>query len=101
MEVTRPSDRTIVLTRSFAASRQKVFDALTMQDQVPRWFQPTQMALVTYEADFKAGGTFRYVSQRPGGTRMEMRGDYEEVDPPHGWVHTETYDFSPLRLVTD
>jgi uncharacterized protein YndB with AHSA1/START domain len=99
MQVTKPSDRNIVLTRTFAAPRQKVFDALTKPDRVLLWFQPKQMSLVTCEADLRAGGTFRYVFQRPSGTRIEMRGVYEEVDPPHRWVHTETYDFSPLTLL--
>src|SRR6266436_8074997 len=97
-QVTKPSDRNIVLTRTFAAPRQNVFDALTKPDRVPRWFQPKQMSLVTYEADFRTGGTFRYVFQRPSGTKIEMRGVYKKVDPPHRWVHTETYDFSPLTL---
>ena len=99
MQITKPSDRNIVLTRTFAAPRQKVFEALTKPDQVPRWFQPKQMSLVTYEADLRAGGTFRYVFQRPSGTKMEMHGVYREIDPPHRWVHTETYDFSPLSLL--
>jgi uncharacterized protein YndB with AHSA1/START domain len=57
------------------------------------------MSLVTFEAELRAGGAFRYVFQRPSGARLEMRGVYEEVDPPHRWVHTETYDFSPLTLL--
>ena len=99
MQVTKPSDRKIVLTRTFDAPRQKVFNALTKPDHVPRWFQPKQMSLVTYQADFRAGGTFRYVFQRPSGRKIEMRGDYTEVDPPRRWVHQETYDFSPLKLL--
>ena len=54
-------DRNIVLTRTFASPLHKVFDTLTKPDQVPRWFQPKQMSLLTYEADLRAGGTFRYV----------------------------------------
>jgi SAM-dependent methyltransferase/uncharacterized protein YndB with AHSA1/START domain len=99
MEVTKPTDQTIVLTMSFTAARKKVFDALTRQDQVPLWFQPSRMSLVTYETHLRAGGAYRYVFQRPSGARMEMRGVYQEVDPPHRWVHTETYDFSPLQLL--
>jgi uncharacterized protein YndB with AHSA1/START domain len=99
MQVTKPSDRNIVLTRTFAARRDQVFDALTRPDQVPRWFQPKRMSLVTYEADVRVGGTFRYIFERPSGTRIEMRGVYKEVDAPHRWVHTETYDFSPLTLL--
>jgi uncharacterized protein YndB with AHSA1/START domain len=99
IQVTKPSDRTIVVTRTFAAPRQKVFDTLTKPDQVPRWFQPKQMPLLTYEADLRAGGAFRYVFRRPSGARIEMRGVYKEIDPPHRWVHTETDDFSPLALL--
>jgi len=99
MQITKPSDRSIVITGTFAAPRQRVFDALTKPDQVPRWFQPKQMALVTYEANLKAGGAFCYVFQRPSGTKIEMSGVYQEVDPPHHWVHTESYDFSPLTLL--
>jgi len=99
MQVTKPSDQNIVLTRTFAAPRQKVFDALTKPDQVPRWFQPKQMSLVAYESDLRAGGTFRYVFQRPSGKKIEMRGVYKEVDSPHRYVRTETYDFSPLELL--
>jgi uncharacterized protein YndB with AHSA1/START domain len=99
MQITKPSDGSIVITRTFAAPRQRVFDALTKPDQVPRWFQPKQMSLVTYEADLKAGGAFRYIFKRPSGAKIEMSGVYQEVDPPYHWVYTETYDFSPLTLL--
>jgi uncharacterized protein YndB with AHSA1/START domain len=99
MQLVKPSGQEIVLTRSFAASRQKVFDALTKPDQVPRWFQPKHMSLASYECDLIAGGTFRYVFQRPGGAKLEMRGVYQEVDLPNRWVYTETYDFSSLALL--
>src|SRR5437899_6077668 len=83
----------------FAAPRQKVFDALTRADQVPRWFQPKQMSLVSYEADLRVGGSFRYIFQRPSGTRLEMGGVYRELAAPHRWVYTEKYSFSPLTLL--
>ena len=96
MQITKPSDREIVLTRPFAAPRQKVFQALTGQDQIPRWFQPSRMSLASYEVDFKPGGAARYVFQRPNGRRMEMRHLYKEANPPKRWDYTESYDFSPL-----
>jgi uncharacterized protein YndB with AHSA1/START domain len=99
MQVTKQSDRNIVVTRTFNAPRQKVFDALTEPEQIPRWFAPKQMSLVSYESDLKDGGSFRYVFQRPSGKKIEMRGEYREVDPPHRWVHTEGYDFSPITLL--
>ena len=98
-QIAKPSDREIVITRAFAAPPQKVFDAMTKPDEVPRWFESTRMTLERYEADVKAGGAFRYVFRRPSGAKLEMRGVFEQVDAPRRWVHTETYDFSPLRLL--
>lgn len=98
MQVTKPSDRETAITRTFAAPRRKVFDALTQSDRVPLWFQPAQMSLVIYEADLKTGGTARYVFRRPSGKEIEMRHVYKEVEAPRRWVHVESYDFSPLQL---
>jgi uncharacterized protein YndB with AHSA1/START domain len=97
-EVTRPSSREIVLTRAFIAPRQAVFDALTQADHLLRWMKPTRMSLVTCEVDLRAGGSFRYVFERPTGTRIEVRGAYLSVDPPRRFVYAESYDFSPLKL---
>ena len=98
MQATRPSDREIVLTRTFAAPRQAVFDALTQTNHLVRWMQPTTMPLVTCAVDLRAGGSFRYVFQRSSGARIEVRGAYQSVDPPRLLVYTETYDFSPLEV---
>jgi len=99
MQATKPSDREIVLTRTFAAPRQSVFDALTQANHLVHWMRPTNMSLVTCEVDLRAGGSFRYVFQRPRGARIEVRGAYETVDPPRQFVYTETYDFSPLKVL--
>ena len=99
MQATKPSDREIVLTRTFAAPRQAVFDALTQPNQIVQWMKPTHMSLVTCEVDLRAGGSLRYVFQRPGGTKIEVRGIYETVDPPRQFRYTETYDFSPLKVL--
>ena len=60
--------------------------------------KPTAMALVTCEIDLRAGGSLRYVFERPNGRKIEVRGTYEVVDPPRQFTYTETYDFSPLRV---
>jgi uncharacterized protein YndB with AHSA1/START domain len=99
MQISKPSDRTIVVKRTFAAARQQVFDALTRTEEVQRWFQPDRMALERYESDLRPGGTYRYVFRRPNGRKIEMRGVYREVDGPRSWTRSETYDFSPLELL--
>jgi uncharacterized protein YndB with AHSA1/START domain len=98
-QIAKPSDREIVITRAFAAPRQRVFDAMTKADEVPRWFETARMTLEKYEAEVKPGGSFRYVFRRPSGAKLEMSGMFEQVDAPRRWAHTEVYDFSPLRLL--
>jgi uncharacterized protein YndB with AHSA1/START domain len=98
MQVTKPSDREIVLSRSFAAPRQAVFDALTQKNHLVQWMKPTNFSLVSCDVDLRAGGSFRYVYQRATGKRIEVRGVYQTVDPPNRFEYVETYDFSPLQL---
>jgi len=98
MQATKPSDRETVLTRTFAAPRQKVFDALTQANHIVQWMKPSNFSLVACDVDLRVGGSFRYVYQRASGARIEVRGAYKRVDPPSRFEYTETYDFSPLQL---
>lgn len=83
-------DRDIVITREFAASRQRVFDAHTKPELLKRWFGPHGWRLVVCEIDLRLGGTWHYVLHGPGGEEMALRGAYLEIDPPHRLVMTET-----------
>jgi uncharacterized protein YndB with AHSA1/START domain len=98
MLVTKPSDREIVLSRSFSAARQTVFDALTQKNHLVQWMTPTSFSLVSCDVDLRAGGSFRHVYQRASGKKIEVRGVYTTVDPPNRLEYIETYDFSPLQL---
>lgn len=99
MKATKPSDTTIVLTRTFAAPRETVFAALTRPEHLRQWMHTTERALVACEVDLCVGGALRYVYQRSNGGKLEVRGVYQTVDPPRGFVYEESYDFSPLRLL--
>lgn len=99
MQATKPSDTEILLTQTFAAPRETVFAALTKVEHLGAWMRSTAMALVSCEVDLRAGGCLRYVFERPNGRKIEVRGTFEAVDPPHRFVYTETYDFSPLKVL--
>lgn len=98
MHVEQPSDRETVLARTFPAPRQIVFDAMTQPEHIIHWMAATGMSLAQCEVDPRAGGALRYVFQRGNGRRIEVRGVFEQVDPPHGFVYLESYDFSPLEV---
>jgi uncharacterized protein YndB with AHSA1/START domain len=93
LKVTTPTDREIVLTRVFNASRDLMFDALTKPELLKRWFfGPPGWTLAVCETDLKVGGAYRYVWRGPDGTDMGMRGIYREVVAPERVVATELFD---------
>lgn len=99
LQVTTPSDREVVMTRVFDASRQMVFDAFTKPELLKRWFGPRGWSLVECEVDLRVGGGFRFVMRGPDGRDMGMRGVYREIAAPDRSVHVESFDDFPGESV--
>jgi uncharacterized protein YndB with AHSA1/START domain len=98
VQITRTSDRDIEVAGTFAVARPVLFEAITQPEHLAHWMSAGAMALAEAQVDPRAGGSFRYVFQRPNGKRIEVRGAYRAFDPPRGFVYLETYDFSPLQI---
>ena len=98
VHVTKPGDRDIEVVGVFAVPRQPLFEALTRPEHLAHWMSAGGMTLAETHVDGRAGGSFRYVFQRPNGKKIEVRGAYTAFDPPSGYAYVETYDFSPLRI---
>ncbi|MBN2623576.1 MAG: TIGR03086 family protein [Acidimicrobiales bacterium] len=90
--VTTPSDTEIVISRVFAAPRDRVFDALTIAELLVRWHGAQGWQLAVCEVDLRVGGRWRFVSRGPGGATMGTSGVYREVERPSRLVHTEVAD---------
>jgi uncharacterized protein YndB with AHSA1/START domain len=94
LQVTTPSDREIVLTRTFDAPRRLVFGAMGKPELLKRWLLgPPGWSMVECESNLKVGGAFRHVWRRDDGTEMSMHGVYREVVPPERIVRTESFTF--------
>ena len=98
MRVSRKAEQDIEVAGTFAVPRAVLFDAITRPEHLPHWMSAGGMSLAETHADGRAGGSFRYVFQRPSGKKIEVRGAYSAFDPPNGFAYVETYDFSPLRI---
>ena len=98
MLASRPSDTTIVLTRTFAAPRDVVFVTLTRPEHLRQWMHSNSMTLETCDVDLRVGGSLRYVYRRASGRTLEVRGVYEAVEPPRRLAYRESYDFSQLVI---
>ena len=92
LQITTPSDREIVMTRSFNAPRQLVFDAWTKPELVRQWLLgPDGWTMPVCEIDLRVGGHYRWVWQK-GDTRMGISGVYREIVAPERIVNTEKFD---------
>lgn len=80
--VTIPSERAILITRTFDAPRALVFETWTKPEHVARWWDPGRVPLAVCEIDLRPGGAFRFVHGGTSTMKHEFAGIYREVDPP-------------------
>ena len=85
-EVTTPTDREIVMRRTFDVPRTKVFEAWTKAEHVAHWWDPSGVPLAACEIDLRPNGAFRWVHGGPGGERYVFAGAYREIAPPEKLV---------------
>src|SRR5687767_4759517 len=89
---TTPSDRELVITRTFDAPRSLVFDAWTNPVHVPRWMLgPDGWTMPVCEIDLRPGGAWHFVWRGADGKDMAMRGVYQEIKRPERLVTTESW----------
>lgn len=93
LKVTTPTDREIVMTRTFDAPRNLVFEALTQPHLLEHWFGVFGgWSLAVCKVDLKVGGAYRFVWRDLDGKQMGMGGVYRDVVPPERYVGTESFD---------
>jgi uncharacterized protein YndB with AHSA1/START domain len=93
--VTLPSDREILITRSFDAPAELVFRAWTTPELVRRWWSSATAPVVVCSIDLRVDGSWRYVTREPDGTEFGWHGVYRAIDAPHRIVSTEVFEGYP------
>ena len=93
--VTLPTDTSILITRSFEAPADLVWEALTTPRLLLRWWGPSWSPLVACELDLRVGGRWRYVSRSTDGTELGWHGVYRELEPGRRIVSTEVFEGHP------
>lgn len=98
LTVTLPSDREILMTRTFDAPRELVFKAMTDPKAIPRWWGPGVYTTVVDTMDVRPGGAWRFLQQGKDGSRHAFRGVYREVAPPERLVYTFEFEGMPGHI---
>ncbi|WP_246673404.1 SRPBCC domain-containing protein [Mesorhizobium sp. B2-4-14] len=80
---------TILATVTIAAPPERVFHALTADDQIPLWWGSDELYRTTrHTADVRSGGTWRSEGKGADGQEFHVQGEYLKVEPPHLLVLT-------------
>lgn len=91
--VTKPSEREIMMRRVFEAPHERVFEALTKPELLKAWFSdPPRWELEECTVDLREGGAYRRVWRSPDGGVIGMGGIFLEVVIPERIVKTEIFD---------
>jgi uncharacterized protein YndB with AHSA1/START domain len=93
-EVTLPSDTEILITRSFDAPAELVFEVWTTPEHVRNWWGWETDQMRVCEIDLRVGGGYRFVAG-DGDREVAFRGVYQEIEQPHRLVSTEVYEPYP------
>lgn len=88
-----PSDTEMLITRTFRAPRQLVWNAMTKPEHVRNWYGPRNTRLTSCEIDFRVGGRWRYVMRTPDGASVAFSGEFLVIQPPERIV--QTWRFEP------
>jgi uncharacterized protein YndB with AHSA1/START domain/pimeloyl-ACP methyl ester carboxylesterase len=87
-KATTPSERDIVITRTFDAPRTVVFEAWTKAEHVAQWWDPGGTPLAVCEIDLRPNGAFRWVTRGPDGSEHSFAGTYRDISAPERLVFT-------------
>jgi uncharacterized protein YndB with AHSA1/START domain len=86
-----PPYNPFVLSRTFDAPREKVWQAWSERDQLMQWFSPKGFKMATATLDFKSGGSFHYCLQAADGKEMWGKFAYRGIEAPHRIVLVNSF----------
>lgn len=84
-----PDQDTIRAEIFIAAPPERVFQALTDPNQMPKWWgQPDMYRITEYKAELRPGGKWSSLGVNADGSPFQVGGEYLEIDPPHQLAYT-------------
>ena len=91
LQISTPTDSTIVLTRTFNAPRRLVWEATFTPARMRRWMEPPPgWTMTTCECDARVGGALRVAwKSDEADPAMTLHGVFTEVVEQERAVHTE------------
>jgi len=83
--------REFTISRTFDASRQSVWQALTEPDRMQQWFSPKGFTSRATRLELRPGGTYHYCLSSPDGHEMWGKMVYREINAPERFVYINSF----------
>lgn len=101
LQISTPTDTTIVLTRLFDAPRRLVWEAMTVPARMRRWMlAPPGWILTECVCEARVGGKLRLAwKSDEADPVMTIEGVFTEAAPHERMVHTETMTMVPVGVL--
>ena len=90
-KVSLPSDQEILVTRTFDAPRDLLWQMWTQAEHLQHWWGPEGWSLPICEVDFRPGGSWFYCMQGPDGMQSCGKATYLGIDPPKRLVYEDAF----------
>lgn len=90
-QLSLPSDQEILVTRTFDAPRNVVWQMWTTAEHLQNWWGPSGWSLPVCELDFRTGGTWFYCMLGPDGMQSCGKATYLEIDAPERIVYEDAF----------
>jgi uncharacterized protein YndB with AHSA1/START domain len=96
------SPTSLVISRNYPASVERVFKAWTDANQLGQWFAPTDDYTTKADVDLRVGHEYRIAITHKGGNVHTILGTYRLIQPPSKLVYTWRWEGGPMAdtLVT-
>ena len=96
---TPPADRPFIISRTFDAPREKMFEVWTQREHLMKWFGPKGFTMPVAKLDLRPGGMLLYQLKSPDGHAMWGKFVYKEIRPPERlvWVNSFSDEHGGLR----
>jgi len=96
------SPTSLVVSRTYSASVDRVFKAWTDANQLGQWFAPTDDYTTKANVDLRVGHEYRIAITHKGGNVHTILGTYHLIQPPNKLVYTWRWEGGPTAdtLVT-
>ena len=100
LQVSTPTDKTIVLTRTFKAPRRRVWEAMFTPEKMRRWMLPPPgWTISVCEVEARVGGALNLAfKSAEADPVMTIRGMFTEVVLHERIVHTELMEMGGQRI---